>query len=130
MYHPSELTEEKRFIRKASFTRWLALDFHQAAVDFQRSIGLMPLYLETDPDNRRRAIFICYPRESHVAARSGRKEEQFLTYDAQYRQQHMSCLTLHVSVEGLYSAVWCSDDQRSAILPILENYGISPTRSS
>ena len=57
-YVPSKLLAgDAEILRQHSFTRWMTRDLAQAAVDFNRNLGLLPAYSETSPDHLTRYLF-------------------------------------------------------------------------
>jgi hypothetical protein len=111
--------------RQSAFTRWMAPGLQQAAIDFSRNIGLLPIYSETSRDGAR-YLFWHLPAGATCEVRSGRKKEPFLQFDRANREHGRCLVSLHTSVDGLYSAVWISTGHQSAAVEFLSRFGIAP----
>jgi hypothetical protein len=128
-YLPSQiLPGDTDLLRNRSFTRWLSRDLRQAAVDFCKNIGLFPIYCEFSPDGLTRYLFWNPPRTTYVEIRSGRTLEQFIAFDQKNAEPDRRLLSLHVSENHIYSAVWISADQYETAASILAAYGITPAQ--
>ena len=111
--------------RRAAFTRWMSRDLLQASTDFCRNIGLYPLYAECSAEGTR---YLCWnmPAGASCEVRSGRTKEKFIDYDRMNHERGWHLLSLHVSDDGLYSAVWLSADHVSLGAQYLSRFGILP----
>lgn len=116
---------EFELARQSAFTRWLAPGLQQAAVDFSRNIGLLPIYSETSALGTR-YLFWQLPVGARCEVRSGRTKEQFLAFEAVNRDQGRRLVSLHVTSAGIHSAVWISSEHHSVAVQFLARLGISP----
>jgi hypothetical protein len=111
--------------RASACTRWMASELRQATVDFSRNIGLVPIYAETSRDGTRYLMWHM-PAGAKCEVRSGRTKEQFLEFDRLGHEQGRRLLSLHTSVDQLYSAVWITTEHHVTALEYLSRFGISP----
>lgn len=126
MYHPTRpIPGGHERLRELTFTAWLSPDLHQAAIEFQRHLGLLPLYLECDAALRRRALYCHWPAGSKITAHSGRSETQFLAFDQMYREKGFRLLSLQICEDKLYSAVWVDAPLWEQGVEFLGLYGLS-----
>src|SRR5262249_51516486 len=100
-------------------------DLTQAAVDFCRNIGLVPVYSETSPDHQTRYLFWKPPQGACVEVRSGRTKERFEEIDRMNRDKTWKLLSLHINESDVYSAVWVSPDYFEMAKAFLEAHGIT-----
>ena len=106
----------------------MSRDLLQAATDFCRNIGLVPLYAECAPDLLTRYLFWRVPQGASIEVRSGRTEEQFKEFDDANMKTGRLLLALHINESDLYSAVWISAAHYAAALAVLAIYGITPAQ--
>jgi hypothetical protein len=111
-------------LRQQSFTRWLSPDLRQAAVDFCRNIGLVPIYSECSPDHQTRYLFWKLPQHACVEVRSGRTREKFEEIDRANEARTWKLLSLHINESDVYSAVWISPDHFEMAKAFLGAHGI------
>ncbi|HTL73481.1 MAG TPA: hypothetical protein VL863_09275 [bacterium] len=129
-YTPSKLLAgEVEMLRQHSLTRWMSRDLTQAAVDFCRNLGLLPIYCECSADHLTRYLFWSHPPGELLEVRSGRTQDVFEKFDAAARSRNSRLLTLHVSEGGLYSAVWISADGFEIAKLYLAAHGITTAES-
>ena len=129
-YTPSKLLPgDVALVREHTLTRWLSPDLAQAAVDFSRNLGLLPIYSETSPDHTTRYLFWQPPAGALIEVRSGRTQDQFAKIDDAKRNQPWRLLALHLSDTGLYSAVWISPDHFEIAKTFLAAHGITTAES-
>jgi hypothetical protein len=112
-------------LREHTFTRWLSRDLTQAAVDFCRNLGLVPIYSECSADHSTRYLFWRPPPGAHIEVRSGRPQDQFENLDSANRHRNIGLLALHINGTNLYSAVWISADHFETATAYLAALGIS-----
>jgi hypothetical protein len=110
--------------RQSAFTHWMKPELRQAAVDFSRTIGLVPIFAETSRDGTR-YLFWHLPNGAKCEVRSGRSKEQFLEFDRASREQGRRLVSLHTSVDSLYSAVWISVEHHALAAEFLKRFGIT-----
>jgi hypothetical protein len=110
--------------RQSAFTRWMNPELRQAAVDFSRNIGLVPIFAETSRDGTR-YLFWHMPTGAKCEVRSGRTKEQFLEFDRVGREQGRRLVSLHTSVDSLYSAVWITIEHHALATEFLKRFGIT-----
>jgi hypothetical protein len=110
--------------RQSTFTHWMKLELRQAAVDFSRNIGLVPIFVETSRAGTR-YLFWNMPTGAKCEVRSGRTKEQFLEFDRVGREQGRRLVSLHTSVDSLYSAVWITIEHHAMATEFLKRFGIS-----
>jgi hypothetical protein len=115
--------------RQHSFSRWMSRDLMQAAVDFCRNLGLVPIYSECSPDHLTRYIFWKPPQGALVEVRSGRTKDKFEELDAVNRDKCWRLLSLHVNESDVYSAVWISPDYFETAKAFLMVHGITTAES-
>lgn len=111
--------------RQSALTRWMSRDLMQAATDFCRNIGLLPIYCETAREGTR-YLFWHIPAGAACEVRSGRTKEKFIDFDRANRERGWRLLSLHVSPDELYSAVWISAEHFAAAAQFLARFGIAP----
>lgn len=128
-YVSSKIADEETLLREHSLTRWMSRDLMQAAVDFSKSMGLIPLYAETSPTHLTRYLFLRPPPGAILEVRSGREREKFEEYDRVNRERNRGLLSLHINEKSLYSAVWISNEHHAAASRLLTLYGISGAQS-
>jgi hypothetical protein len=97
-------------LRQQSFTRWMSRDLMQAAGDFCRNLGLVPIYCEHSPDHLTRYLFWKPPQGAAVEVRSGRAKDKFEELDRVNRERAWKLLSLHINESDVYSAVWIAPD--------------------
>ena len=125
-YIPSKLlTGDMELLRQHSFTRWMSHDLMQAAGDFCRNLGLVPVYCECSPDHLTRYLFWRLPQGAGFEVRSGRTKEKFEEFDRVNRERHWRLLSLHVNESDGYSAVWITPDQFETARAFLMAHGIT-----
>ena len=128
-YIPSKtMPGDTERLRERSFTLWMSRDLLQAATDFCKNIGLSSLYSQCSPDGLTRYLFWSPPRGALVEVRSGRTLEQFKKFDLANVERGWPLLSLHVSENGIYSAVWISTDHYETAVSILAFHGITPAQ--
>ena len=119
------LTGDVAVLRQHALTRWLSRDLTQAAVDFCRNLGLIPIYSESSPDHSTRYLFWQPPPGALLEVRSGRAKDKFEEIDNSKPDQQWRLLSLHISDAGLYSAVWISSDHYEIAKVHLAAHGIT-----
>jgi len=125
-YTPSKLINgDAAVLRQHAFTRWMSRDLTQAAVDFCRNLGLTPAYCECSPGPVTRYLFWSPPPGVLGEVRSGRTKDKFEQIDNATRDQPWRLLSLHVSDDGLYSAVWISADHYETAKTWLAAHGVT-----
>ena len=125
-YIPSKLlTGDVEQLRRHSFTRWMSRDLTQAAVDFNRNIGLLPIYCECSTEHLTRYLFWRPPTGALVEVRSGRTKNQFEEFDQANRDKDWRLLSLHITEGEVYSAVWISADHFETGKAFLAAHGIT-----
>lgn len=125
-YVPSRLElGEAETARQRGFTRWMSRDLLQAATDFCKNIGQVAVYCEASKEGTR-YLFWHMPAGACCEVRSGRAKEKFLDFDQVNRDRDWRLLSLHVSDNDLYSAVWISAQHYEAGVAYLRLFGISP----
>ena len=122
------LTGAGELSRQHSFTRWMSGDLSQAAVDFSRNLGLVPIYSQCSPDHVTRYIFWRPPQGALFEVRSGRTKEQFEQYDRANRDQNRHLISLHINESDVYSAAWISADHFETAKNFLAALGITPAQ--
>jgi hypothetical protein len=127
-YIPSEtLPGKTELVRERSFTRWMSRDLLQAATQFcNKMLGLASLYSESAAGGVTRYLFWRPPQGTGIEVRSGRKLDQFKKFDEANVERGWPLLSLHVSEDGTYSAVWISPNQYQTGKSLLGFYGITP----
>ena len=116
-------------MRQQTLTRWLSRDLSQAAVDFCRNLGLIPIYSESSPEQLTRYLFWQLPPGALIEVRSGRTKDKFEELDNTKRDPQWRLLSLHISDAGRYSAVWISKDHYEPAKFYLAAHGIIPAES-
>jgi hypothetical protein len=125
-FRPSRLLDgDFETARQSAFTSWMAPGLMQAAVDFSRNIGLLPIYAETSGQGTR-YLFWHSPTGTLCEVRSGRAKEAFLKFDQKNRDQGRRLISLHVGSDQRYSAVWISTEHHASAVQFLSRFGISP----
>lgn len=125
-YVPSELQPgDAKTARQHAFTRWMSRDLLQAATDFCKNIGHVAVYCESSNEGTR-YLFWQMPAGASCEVRSGRTKEKFVDFDRVNQQRGWHLLSLHVSEQELYSAVWISAQHYDAGVAFLRHFGISP----
>jgi hypothetical protein len=119
------LAGDVEFVRQHSFTRWMSHDLMQAATDFCRNLGLVPIYSERSPDHMTRYLFWKPPQGALVEVRSGRTKDKFEEFDALNRERRWRLLSLHINESDVYSAVWISPDHFESAKAFLKSHGIT-----
>jgi hypothetical protein len=119
------LTGDAEILRQHSFTRWMSRDLMQAAGDFCRNLGLVPIYCECSPDHLTRYLFWKPPQGASVEVRSGRTKDKFEELDAANRGKGWQLLSLHVNESDVYSAVWIAQDHFETAKVFLAAHGIT-----
>src|SRR4051794_29063884 len=126
-YAPSRLLAgENEALRQNTLTRWLSRDLSQAAVDFCRNLGLVPVYCECSPDHLTRYLFWRLPQGAMIEVRSGRTKDKFEEIDQVNRDRNWRLLSLHINESDVYSAVWISSDHFETAKSQLAAHGITP----
>ena len=113
-------------LRHHSFTRWMSRDLSQAATDFNRNLGLFPLYCECSPENLIRTIYWRLPNGAMLEVRCARPKDSFEEFDQANRDRGWSLLSLHVNENEHYSAVWISGEHAMLGRSVLAAHGITP----
>jgi hypothetical protein len=124
-YVPSELQAgETAWARERAFTRWLSRDLNQAAADFCKNLGHVAAYCECSKEGSR---FLPWqlPPDAGSEVRSARTKERFAEYDRRNQQRDWRLLSLHVSEDQLYSAVWITAGHYDEGVRFLRRYGVS-----
>jgi len=116
-------------LRQHTLTRWMSRDLMQAAVDFCRNLGLFPAYCETSPDQSTRYLFWSLPQGAMIEARSGRTKDKFEELDRAKSGDKWRLLSLHISENGAYSAVWISSEHFEIARVYLAAFGITAAES-
>jgi hypothetical protein len=111
--------------RQRAFTRWMSRDLLQAATDFCRNIGHVAAYCESSQDGTR-YLFWQMPPGACCEVRSGRTKEKFEDFDRVNQERGWRLLSLHVSEQEIYSAVWISPRHYEAGVAFLRLFGIWP----
>jgi hypothetical protein len=125
-YTPSKLyAGDAELLRQHSFTRWMSRDLMQAAGDFNRNLGLLPIYCETSPDRQTRYLFWKLPQGALTEVRSARVREQFEQYDRANHERNIRLLSLHINESDVYSGVWISAEFFETAKNVLAAYGIT-----
>jgi Glyoxalase superfamily protein len=114
--------------RQSAFTRWMSQELMQAAVDFSRNMGLLPLYAETS-DLGTRYLFLHSPIGTLCEVRSARPKDVFLEFDRKNRAQGRRLVSLHVNSDEKYSAVWLSHEHYATAVQHLSRFGIAPAEN-
>ncbi|MEO6846327.1 MAG: hypothetical protein ABI443_03145 [Chthoniobacterales bacterium] len=128
---PSKLQNgDSESLRERSFCRWVSRDLFQAIVDFSKSTGLHSLYVEASQEKGRRAIFWNPPASATYEVRSARTREQFEEIHKRSCGSGRKLLSLHVSSENIYSAVWISIEHYDTAARHLDVFGIAPAQYS
>lgn len=123
------LSGDVELLRQHSFTRWMSRDLTQAAGDFCRNLGLVPIYCECSPEHLTRYLFWKPPQGALVEVRSGRAKDKFVEFDAANRDKRWRLLSLHVNESDVYSAVWISPDYFEIAKAFLAAHGITTAES-
>ena len=125
-YIPSKLlTGDVANLRQHALTRWMSRDLTQAAVDFCRNLGLIPAYSESSPGHLTRYLFWSPPPGALFEVRSGRTKDKFEEIDSTKLDQAWRLLSLHISDDNLYSAVWISSDHYEIAKVYLAAHGVT-----
>lgn len=125
-YVPSKLlTGDGEALRNHSFTRWMSRDLTQAATDFCRNLGLVPVYCECSNEHLIRYLFWRLPQGAAVEVRSGRAKDKFEEFDCVNREKKWRLISLHVNESDVYSAVWISADHFDVAKAFLSVHGIT-----
>ena len=125
-YSPSKLVAgNTEILRQHSFTRWMSRDLTQAATDFCRNLGLVPIYCECSTEHLTRYLFWRLPSGAAVEVRSGRAKDKFEEFDRANREKNWRLLSLHVNERDVYSAVWISADHFETAKAFLGAQGIT-----
>lgn len=125
-YTPSKLLSGAvELLRQHTFTRWLSRDMAQAAVDFCRNLGLLPVYSECSSEHLTRYLFWRPPTGALIEVRSGRTKAQFEEFDHVNRGKNWRLLSLHINESDVYSAVWISSDHFETAKAYLAAHGIT-----
>jgi len=119
------LAGEAELVRQHSFTRWMSRDLMQAAGDFCRNLGLVPIYCECSSDHLTRYLFWRPPQGAVFEVRSGRTKEKFEEFDGVNREKTWRLLSLHINESDVYSAVWISPDHFETAKAFLLAHGIA-----
>jgi hypothetical protein len=119
------LAGDSELLRQQTFTRWMSRDLMQAAGDFCRNLGLVPIYCECSPDHLTRYLFWRVPQGALFEVRSGRTKGRFEEFDCVNRERNYRLLSLHVNETDIYSAVWISSDHFETARNFLAAHGIT-----
>jgi hypothetical protein len=126
-YIPSHsLLGPTELLRQHSFTRWMTRDLTQAATDFNRNIGLFPLYCECSPEHLTRQIFWRLPQGAMIEVRSGRSKDRFEEFDQVNCERNWKLLSLHINENEHYSGVWVSAEHAVVARAVLAAHGVTP----
>jgi hypothetical protein len=126
-YTPSKLlTGEVELLRQHSLTRWMSRDLMQAAVDFNKNLGLFPAYCEYSPEHLTRYLFWRLPAGAMIEVRSGRSKDKFEEFDRVNREKNWRLVSLHVNESEMYSAVWITSEHLETVRGFLKAHGITP----
>ncbi len=118
-------TGDFELLRQHTFTRWMSRDLMQAAGDFCRNLGLVPVYCECSPDHLTRYLFWRMPQGALFEVRSGRTKDKFEEIDSANRERNYRLLSLHINESDMYSAVWISSDHFETAKSFLASHGIT-----
>jgi hypothetical protein len=119
------LTGDVSLVLQHAFTRWLSRDLAQPAFDFCRHLGLSPAYCECSPGRLTRYLFWSPPPGILGEIRSGRPKDKFEEIDNATRDKPWRLLSLHISDDGLYSAVWISTEHYETAKAWLAAHGVA-----
>ena len=97
----------------------------QAAGDFCRNLGLVPIYCECSPDHLTRYLFWRVPQGASIEVRSGRTRDKFEEFDRANKERNWRLLSLHVNESDVYSAVWVTSDHYETAKTFLLAHGIT-----
>jgi hypothetical protein len=97
----------------------------QAAGDFCRNLGLVPIYCECSPDHLTRYLFWRLPQGALIEVRSGRTRDKFEEFDRANQGRNCRLLSLHVNESDVYSAVWITSDHHETAKTFLLAHGIT-----
>jgi hypothetical protein len=103
----------------------MSRDLLQATTDFCKNIGLGAIYAECNPKGLARYLLWHPPEGGYIEIRSGRTKEQFEKFDQENQKRDWPLLTLHISENEIYSAVWVSPDRVEVGRKFLGVYGIT-----
>lgn len=104
-YTPSKLlTGDAAILRERTFTRWMSHDLTQAAVDFCRNLGLVPIYSESSSNHLTRYLFWSPPQGALIEVRSNRAKDGFEKFDNANRDKQWLLLSLHISDDKIRKA--------------------------
>lgn len=125
-YVPSKLLPgNAELLRQQSLTRWMSRDLMQAAADFCRNLGLVPIYCETSPDHLTRYLFWRIPQGAAIEVRSGRLRDKFEELHSANEERNWRLLSLHINESDVYSAVWIPPAYYEAAKAFLLAHGIT-----
>jgi hypothetical protein len=126
-YQPSVLSsgDTAELLRENAFTRWMSRDLMQAAVEFLKNVGLLPLYAEMNAEGLTRYLLWRAPQDWGCEVRSGRNLEQFVKFDQGNVSRGWPLLTLHITEGGIYSAVWLAPNHLKLAQKVMAGYGIT-----
>jgi hypothetical protein len=125
-FTPSRLLPgQMETLRQHSLTRWMSRDLSQAAGEFNRHLGLFPIYCEVSPDHLTRYLFWKLPVGAATEVRSGRAKDKFEALDENNRARNWRLLSLHINEGDIYSAVWISSDHFETAKSFLASHGIT-----
>lgn len=119
------LTPESAEFRERCFTSWLPLEALQAAIDFNLALGLLPIYVEHRDSETGRYLFWHPPDGMEFEVRSGRAEDVFRECDEMASDRGLALLSLHISEDRLYSAVWVAEEHLDSATTSLRGFGLS-----
>jgi hypothetical protein len=97
----------------------------QAATDFCKNIGHVAIYAECSSEGLTRYLFWRPSPGTSFEVRSGRAKEQFETFDRANAERGRRLLSLHISEQGLYSAIWISPEHYEEGKSYLAVFGIA-----
>jgi hypothetical protein len=107
----------------------MSRDLMQAAADFCRNLGLVPVYAECSPDHLTRYLFWRLPQGATFEVRTGRTKDKFEEFDRANRDRSLRLISLHLNESDVYSAVWIASDHYETAKAFLAAHGISPAES-
>jgi hypothetical protein len=127
-FTPSRLStgDDAALLRENAFTWWMSRDLMQAAIDYLKNIGPLPLYAETNAEGHTRYLCWRAPKDWGCEVRTGRTLEQLTKFDQVNKERDWPLLTLHINDRGIYSAVWLAPNHLELAQKVMTSYGISP----
>jgi hypothetical protein len=113
--------------RECAFTRWMSKDLLQVAIDFYKNIGHVPVYCESSKQGTR-CILWRMPAGAGCDIRFGCTQDKFFDFNCANEKRDLRLLSLYMSEDELYSAVWVSLRQYDFAVAYLQLFGISPAQ--